>query len=288
MSASCSLLLVAAFAIFVHSAASPRRQVSASLTSFNPKLDGLRTPSAAKKTAEPVLWSDRYGDGTPDFAQLDSPADQEAFRRWFTMIAEFQALRPPEQLPAEIDDCAALLRFAYRKALEAHDDAWVKESGLTPPSALGSIEKYGYPRTPLGAALFRVRPGPLAPDDASNGAFAEFADAKTLKSFNTFFVSRDVRDAKPGDILFYWQLEQNEPFHSMIFVGSSEWVPSADSDWPAGIVVYHTGPIGKSPGGMRRVSLDDLLHYPAPRWRPEPGNKNFLGVYRWTILRGAP
>jgi uncharacterized protein len=43
-----------------------------------------------------------------------------------------------------------------------------------------------------------------------------------LKDFNTFFVSRDIRNARPGDLLFYRQLEQDAPFHSMIFVSSPE------------------------------------------------------------------
>jgi len=27
------------------------------------------------------------------------------------------------------------------------------------------------------------------------------------------------------------------------------------------------------------------LHHPDARWRPLPENTNFLGVYRWNILR---
>src|SRR5262249_37942958 len=56
-------------------------------------------------------------DGTPDFLRLDSPADRAAFRQWFTAIVEYEALRPAAELPAEINDCAALLRYAYRGAL---------------------------------------------------------------------------------------------------------------------------------------------------------------------------
>jgi uncharacterized protein YfaT (DUF1175 family) len=56
-----------------------------------------------------------------------------------------------------------------------------------------------------------------------------------------------------------------------------------------GAVVYHTGPTGegrrKGKGEMRRVTLDDLLHHPDVRWRPVAENSNFLGVYRWNILR---
>ncbi|MGB6546752.1 MAG: DUF1175 family protein [Candidatus Acidiferrales bacterium] len=236
---------------------------------------------------------DRFADGTPDFLRLDSPSDQEAFRRWFTLIAEYQALRPAADVPGEIDDCAALLRYSYRNALREHDAAWVRENGIVPPSALPSIEKYRYPITPLGAGLFRVRPGPFDPDDVRNGAFAEFADAKTLKDFNAHFLSRDVRVARPGDILFFRQLEQNSPFHSMIFVGRSQWLvgngpqrasPGSGAD---DFLVYNTGPIGKARGEMRRMRLAELLRYPSPRWRPLPGNSNFLGVYRWNILRGT-
>jgi hypothetical protein len=261
-----------------------------------------RPREIASATAAPVRagaadrsidWQDRFADGTPDFLRLDSPPDQEAFRRWFTLIAEYQALRPPSEVPPEIGDCAALLRYSYRNALREHDAAWVQENRLVPPSALPSIEKYRYPMTPLGAALFRVRPGPFRAEDVKDGGFAEFADAKTLKDFNAYFLSRDVRVARPGDILFFRQLEQDSPFHSMIFVGRSQWLPgdgperAASESGADDFLVYDTGPIGKSRGEMRRMRLAELMRYPSPRWRPVPGNSNFLGVYRWNILREA-
>lgn len=231
--------------------------------------------------------ADRFADGTPDFLRLDTPSDQETFRRWFVLIAEFQALRPPEDVPREINDCAALLRYAYRNALREHDVAWVRETQIDPPSALPSLEKYRYPFTPLGAALFRVRPGSFAPEDLKGGAFAEFADVKTLKDFNTYFLSRDIHAARPGDLLFYRQLEQDSPFHSMVFIGHSSWLPDAAPESAEDAVVYHTGPIGKTAGEMRRLSMAQLMQHPSPRWRPVPGNSNFLGVFRWNILRGT-
>ena len=69
-------------------------------------------------------WTDRFGDGTPDFLRLTDPADQEAFRQWFTLIAEYQSIRPKAEIPAEITDCASLLRYSYREALKRHDDTW--------------------------------------------------------------------------------------------------------------------------------------------------------------------
>ena len=220
---------------------------------------------------------------TPEFLRLDSAADRDAFRRWFTAIAEYQALRPPAEVPAEINDCAALLRYAYRGALHAHTESWLEETGLAGLAFLPPVRKYAYPHTPLGASIFRVRPA--IGENALQASFAEFADAKTLKQFNAYFVSRDVRLALPGDILFFRQLEQNSPYHSMVFVGRSQIIAGNSGNGDDSILVYHTGPIGKSPGEMRRVLLRQLLRHPSARWRPVEANTNFLGVYRWNILK---
>jgi hypothetical protein len=226
--------------------------------------------------------SDTYSDGTPDFLRLHTTQDRQAFRAWFTAIAEHQADEPPNQLPPEINDCAALLRFAYREALHAHDESWLSSHALE--SSAPSIRQYAYPQTPLGASLFRIRPGPFLPADLDNGSFAQFADAQTLMQDNTYLVGRDLRLARPGDLIFYRQLDQDSPydvpgathnhspFHSMIFCGEKG-------------VVYHTGPLNHGRGEMRRLLLSDWLHYPDARWRPLKENANFLGVYRWNILR---
>src|SRR5262249_33745264 len=98
--------------------------------------------------------SDTFGAGTPDFLRLQNVHGRQAFRGWFALLAEYQALRPPEELPNEINDCAALLRFAYRNALHEHNEPWLRENHLVPPAGLTSIEKYRYPFTPLRASLF--------------------------------------------------------------------------------------------------------------------------------------
>ncbi len=226
--------------------------------------------------------NDSYGDGTPDFLRLHTAQDRQAFRTWFTGIAQAQA--DLSQIPAEIDDCAALLRFSYREALHAHDETWLAAHPTEPVAP--SIHQYAYPQTPLGANLFRVRPGPFVAEDIHNGSFAQFADARTLMEHNTYLVGRDLRLARPGDLIFYRQLDQDSPydvpdttryhspFHSMIVCGET-----------AGWVVYHTGPIHHGKGEMRRLSMSNLLHHPDARWRPVKENENFLGVYRWNILR---
>ncbi|WP_263417457.1 DUF1175 domain-containing protein [Terriglobus albidus] len=221
--------------------------------------------------------TDLFGDGTPEYLRLHSSADRAAFRRWFSSLADLAAATPPQKLPAEINDCAALLRWCYRGALHAHNEVWQATLPIEFALPSGSASQYVYPLTPLGANLFRVREGPYSPADLSNGSFAQFADAKTLWQRNTFFVSRDLGAAREGDLLFYRQLEQNSPYHSMIVTGSKR-------DW----VVYHTGPVGSGPGEIRRVALEDLLDHPDPRWRPVSHNTNFMGVYRWSILREDP
>ena len=221
--------------------------------------------------------SDRFGDGTPDFLRLTDPADQAAFRRWFTLIAEDAAARPQQEIPREITDCASLLRYAYREALRRHDGAWFAASGVRVSAHAGEIRKWHYPETPLGLALFRVRSGAFAASDLDDGAFAQFADAKTLVERDAFLVSRDVRAALPGDLLFYRQFEHASPWHSMIVTRGGS----------GGEVVYDTGPDHGTPGELRRVLIADLLEHPEPEWRPVAGNPNFLGVYRWNILRGT-
>jgi|SRR5579872_268919 len=238
-------------------------------------------PAANHRSAFTDAQERTARDGTPDFLRLDSSADRAAFRQWFAAIAEYQALRPATDLPPEISDCAALLRYAYRGALHAHTALWLEESQLAALAFLPSVKKYTYPHTPLGAGLFRIRPP--SPTENLREAFAEFADVKTLIQLNTFLVSRDVRLALPGDLLFYRQLEQNSPYHSITFIGRSQFIAGEGADDP--ILVYHTGPIGKLAGEMRRVQLNQLVQHPSPRWRPVPGNSNFLGVYRWNILK---
>ena len=250
----------------------------------------LETPVTPGRTLLTLTWrkriytlpitfaaenGDSYGDGTPDFLRLHSVEDRRAFRAWFSAIADLEAEQPASRVPVEIGDCAALLRFVYRESFAGHNAQWLaRQPSPSTLLSLASITQYHYPRTPLGAALFRVRRGPFAWADLSNGSFAQFADAQTLMRWNTHMVSREVRAALPGDLLFFRQAGQNSPYHSMVVTGEN-------ADW----LVYHTGPIGKAKGEIRRVSMEDLMHHPDARWHPVPGNSSFLGVYRWNILR---
>jgi uncharacterized protein len=223
--------------------------------------------------------TDQFGDGTPDFLRLQDEDDRTAFRHWFALLAEATYFEKEGDRPPEIKDCGALIRFAYREALRHHDGRWANQWRLPSLSEVGSVRKYEYPHTALGASLFRTRPGAFTVQDVDNGAFAEFADAKTLWQFNTHFVSNHLDAARSGDLLFFRQADHRMPFHTMIYLGQSSFTPG--DDW----VVYHTGPSGRSAGEIRRVTTGDLLRHPEASWRPSPQNPAFLGVFRWNILR---
>ena len=225
-------------------------------------------------------FTDSFGDGTPDFLRLDNDADRQAFRRWFTFLAEAQYFRsaPSE----EVGDCAALLRFAYREALRRHDGSWAAGMALPTPPPIPAIRQYDYPHTLLGANIFRIRDGQFAEVNLHDGSFGEFADASSLRRFNSHFLSRDLGVALPGDLFFFRQFNQTSPYHAMIYLGRSQLQPGTET-----YVVYHTGPIGNHPGEIRRPSLRELMAHPETRWRPVRDNPAFLGVYRWNILRGA-
>ena len=86
---------------------------------FGPRARAKAIPAALAHSRPGLVWGDRFGDGTPDFLRLTDPADQAAFRRWFTLIAEYQAIRPPAEVPPEITDCASLLALLLSRGSEA-------------------------------------------------------------------------------------------------------------------------------------------------------------------------
>ena len=248
-------------------------------TTLRVSSSGLATRSIALRTTLDTV--DSIGDGTPDFLRLHDAADRASFRRWFTLLAEAQYYRG-RTLPPEIDDCAALLRFAYREALRTHDAAWAQLMALPAPATASDVRQYQYPYTPLEAALFRVRAGNFDTASLHDGSFAQFADVETLLRYNTFRVGRDLTRAQPGDVIFFRQDRPKMQFHAMIFLGQSQVEPGDEQ-----FVAYHTGPTGNKPGEIRRLTVTQLINYPDARWRPVPSNPAFLGLYRWNILRGA-
>jgi uncharacterized protein YfaT (DUF1175 family) len=65
-----------------------------------------------------------------------------------------------------------------------------------------------------------------------------------------------------------------EPYHLMIFV----------RDRPANLAVYHNGEKGNE-GGVRVVTVGDLMDSPDPVWIPDITNPHFLGVFEWNRIK---
>lgn len=192
--------------------------------------------------------------------------DRGAFRAWFTFLADAQF----ERRSADVVDCAALIRHAYREALRPHTAAWFQSAQL--PRLVSLPDVRTVPPTLDGALLlFRVARTPER--------FAEFADAETIVTLNSRRIGRDVRAAEPGDLLYFRHDDAASPSHLMMFVGESRFDRDR-RDW----LVYHTGPDLGTPGEVRKVALADLERHPSPRWRPVSANAEFIGVFRLNIL----
>jgi len=237
------------------------------------------SPSSVIRT-KPNLSADVDHDGLPDTSELRTFNDRQNFRRWFTWIAELQFYKLSDQWNTEQHDCAGLVRFAWREALRTHDRTWYQRMGeeYQPMAADVSLQLGS---EPLGEKLFRTAPGTYNSNDVAANRFSEFADAQTLKLFNAIFVSRDRDQAKPGDLLFFYQpYVQKFPYHVMIFLGDANVANEGAQDW----VVYHTGAAPENGGAVKKVRLAVLDQHPNKRWRPLASNPNFLGFYRLKIL----
>jgi uncharacterized protein len=193
-------------------------------------------------------------------------SDRSAFRAWFTFLADVQF----ERRSADVIDCAALVRHAYREALRPHSPQWFQAARL--PMLVSFPDVRHAPSVVEGSwPMFKVSADP--------DRYAEFADAETIVRLNARRVGRDVRSAEPGDLLYFRHADAASPSHLMVFVGESRF-DRGRRDW----LVYHTGPEVGWPGEVRKVALTDLERHPSPRWRPVPQNAEFIGVYRLSIL----
>src|SRR6266446_10306763 len=140
---------------------------------------------------------DSDNDGIPDAVELHTFQDRDNFRRWFTAIAEMQFYQLSDQWKAEQRDCAGLVRFAMREALRRHDRLWFQKMGPGYETVAPDVAGFDLDHNPLGEKIFRTDFGSFHESDLRNGRFSEFADGRTMKNFNSVFVSRDRREAQP-------------------------------------------------------------------------------------------
>ncbi|MGZ8842612.1 MAG: DUF1175 family protein [Pyrinomonadaceae bacterium] len=238
--------------------------------------------NSSSNTSSRTELIDSDNDGVPDVAELRTYQDRDSFRRWFSSIAEIQFYQLSDQWNEEQRDCAGLARFAIREALRRHDRIWFQKMGPGYETVASDVGEFDLDRNPLGEKIFRTDFGSFHESDLRDGRFSEFADARSLKNYNSVFVTRDRRQAQPGDLLFFYQpWVQKFPYHVMIFLGPAHVAPNGAQDW----VVYHTGSSPIDKGTVKKVELSVLDQHPNSRWRPIESNKNFLGFYRLKILQ---
>jgi uncharacterized protein YfaT (DUF1175 family) len=206
---------------------------------------GVGRPALAQRSATAPT--------TMPAASLDA-AQSRVFRSWFVRIVNEQLRQGPT--PRWVQrDCAGLVRFAVHEAFARHDARWLRANGIDPrdlPPALALAPA----QQALGQGWTTV-----------HGTRSAFVTALALVQANSRFVSRDINQALPVDLLFY---DQGDDQHLMV--------------WMGGYVAYHTGTVTPRDNGLRGVPVDQLLAWPDPRWQPVPDNPNFVGVFRLSFL----
>ncbi|MCG5078399.1 DUF1175 family protein [Paraburkholderia sp. RG36] len=187
-----------------------------------------------------------------------TPEQSTIFRAWFVRIVDQQVRRGPTPRWTQ-RDCAGLVRFAAMEALREHDARWLKANGMTSAGDASRLP----PELQLSPQQ-RALANRWTRIDGSVGAYAS---AIALIQRNSRFVSRDVNQALPGDLLFF---DQGDDQHLMI--------------WLDRYIAYHTGTVTPTDSGLRAVAVSDLMQWKDSRWQPFDGNPNFVGVFRFAFL----
>jgi uncharacterized protein YfaT (DUF1175 family) len=218
---------------------------------------------------------DADGDGFPDAAELKSPSDRNAFRRWFTTIALSRYLDPTE----DVSDCANLVIYSYREAMKDHTPQWRRSFGDLVDISIPEISAFHYPEVPyIGTDIFRIAEGGYKEDDREQGRLGNFADVKHLLDYHCVPVTRTLSDeVKEGDLLFF--APHGRESHVMIFLRLKEQP----------YLLYHTGPGeddegNATEGEMRLIRFETLMQLDDATWRPEESNPEFVGFYRFKTL----
>ncbi len=177
-------------------------------------------------------------------------------------LALFQARSISLNWAKEQQDCAGLIRFVYKEA--------IKKRTIKQRNNLKLPEKLNFPG--VSNAVRNIFP--FFPDiwKISATHYSSFADAENLVMFNFDYVSKNINDLMPGDLLVFNKNNSSlEPWHLMLYVGKEYNKPLA---------IYHNGDKGKY-AKIRIVSINDLSNSPDPQWMPNHNNPFFMGIYKW-------
>lgn len=193
------------------------------------------------------------GPGPAAGVALDAEQSRR-FRAWMMWAVADQLRRGPNPRWRH-RDCAGLVRFAVSEAYAEHDAGWRQVNG-----AVGV-------RLPPEVGLSAGQRQQRNRWRQVGGQHGHFVTALALVQENSRFVGRDVNQARPGDLLFF---DQGDDQHLMLWMGGS--------------IAYHTGTVGPQDDGLRSVPVRQLLQWKDTRWRPHGSNPNFAGIFRLAFL----
>lgn len=189
-----------------------------------------------------------------DEVRLDEQQSQ-AFRAWFVRIVGEQLRQEPSPRWTH-RDCAGLVRFAVNEALKPHDQAWLRANGV-------SI-RYLPPELNLTSTQAQLR---NRWKQLGGKPMAAFVTAIGLIQDNSRFVSKDINQASPGDLVFF---DHGDQQHVMIWMGD--------------YIAYHRGTVTQHDNGLRTLTFHQLLQWKDTRWQPRIDNPNFIGIFRFSFL----
>ena len=200
---------------------------------------------------QPAMALEGMAEGENQF-QLDANQSR-LFRAWFIRIVDEQIRRPSPRWQHR--DCAGLIRFAVAETLRKHDDRWIRASGMSEQTLPAPLLLTPEQQT-LRHSWRNI--------DGNTGAFVT---ALALIQGNSHFISKDINQAEPGDLLFF---DQGDEQHLMVWMGP--------------YIAYHTGKVTPQDNGLRAVTVQQLTQWKDTRWQPVGNNPNFIGLYRLGFL----
>ena len=177
------------------------------------------------------------------------------FRSWFIRIVKEQLAHGPNPRWTQ-RDCAGLVRFGTYESMRTHDGKWLKANGLVTEQLPPEVRLTESQQLLLNSWK-----------QVGSSERKSFAPAIGIVQENSQFVSKDLNLARPGDLLFF---DQGDDQHLMIWMGS--------------YIAYHTGTQTKKDTGLRSVNIDRLMNWKDTRWQPRTENPNFIGIYRLSFL----
>lgn len=196
-------------------------------------------------------------------------ADEKSLRDSVTRLALLQAKKTSPLWEEKQRDCAGLVRFAYSRALQNPTLTEKRKMGIPDVLHLPPVSIFAKRVFPDNSRFWQV-----GFETEGFPRYGAFADAETLIGYNFRKKTRDVAQARDGDLLVYQKgFEEKVPYHLMIYVQNR----------PENLAVYHNGASGQE-AQVRVVRVQDLMTSPDPVWIPGLDNPYFLGVYEWNRI----